>query len=87
MSSEEQFDGFYREILHRGKGIDNLFNSLFSFLRRSSDFFEQPEQGFVFIEKSFNAEKDKFLEKKRKEKSGLWKQSFHKPDLIIPNFL
>lgn len=73
MSSEEQFDGFYREILHRGKGIDNLFNSLFSFLRRNSDFFEQSEQGFVFIEKSFKAENERFLEKKRKEKERLEK--------------
>lgn len=69
MSSEDiQFDGFFREILQRGKGIDNLFNYLFSFLRRNSDFFEQSENGFSFIEKSFKMEKLKFDEKKRKEK-------------------
>jgi hypothetical protein len=45
-----------------------LFNNLFSFLRRNSDFFEQPESGFAFIEKSFKQEKLKFEEKKKKEK-------------------
>ena len=67
MSQEEQFDGYFREVLHRGKGIDNLFTSLFSFLRRQSDFFEQPDPGFKALTNSFNAQKDIFIEKKKKE--------------------
>ena len=63
MSSEDiQFDGFFREILQRGRGIDNLF------LRRNSYFFEQPDSGFSFNEKSFKQEKLKNEEKKKKEK-------------------
>jgi len=68
MSEDTQFDGLYREILQRGKGIDNLFNSLFSFFSRNSDFFEQPEQGFAVIESSFKKEKEKFQLKKEKER-------------------
>lgn len=68
MSEDTQFDGLYREILQRGKGIDNLFNSLFSFFARNSDFFEQPEQGFAIVESSFKREKEKFQLKKEKER-------------------
>lgn len=68
MSEDTQFDGLYREILQRGRGIENLFNSLFSFFSRNSDFFEQPEQGFAVIEGSFKREKEKFQMKKEKER-------------------
>lgn len=67
MSQDEQFDAFFREILHRGKGIDNLFTSLFSFLRRQSDFYEQADMGFKSISASFENQKNIYLEKKIKE--------------------
>lgn len=67
MSTDEQFDGFYREILQRGQGIENMFISAFSFLRRQSDFFEHSDQGFEFVKKAFERERAKYQEKKRKE--------------------
>lgn len=78
MAADEQFDGYFREILQRGRGIENLFVALFSFLRRSSDYFEQPGEGFSVIEKCFKAEQAKFDEKKRKEKEKAEKEKARK---------
>lgn len=81
MAADEQFDGYFREVLQRGRGIENLFVSLFSFLRRSSDYFEQPSEGFSVIEKCFKAEQSKFEEKKRKEKEKADKEKARKEAL------
>jgi hypothetical protein len=69
MSSEEaQFDSMYLQILQMGKGIDPLFTSLFSCLRRKTDFFQNPDQAFSIIEKSFKVAKLKFEQDQQKEK-------------------
>ena len=37
---EEAFDLLFNQVLQQGRGIDNMFNHLFSFFRRKSDFFQ-----------------------------------------------
>lgn len=39
MEDSEQFDGLYMTILQKGQGINNFFESLFSFMYRKTDFF------------------------------------------------
>jgi len=37
--NDEKFDGMYMQIAQQARGIDPLLNSMFSFLRRKTDFF------------------------------------------------
>ena len=39
MDDPEQFDGLYMQILQKGQGINNFFDSMFGFFYRKSDFF------------------------------------------------
>jgi hypothetical protein len=45
MGSEDRFDGMYLSLTQQCGGINPLFESLFSFLRRKTDFFtESPDR-------------------------------------------
>lgn len=68
MSLEEQFDMLYLQILQQGKGIEPLFQSLFSCLRRRTDFYKQPDSGFTSCENAFKIQKQKYEEDQLKEK-------------------
>lgn len=69
MDSEEiNFDALYNQILQQGRGIDPLFNSLFSFLRRRTDFYKNSDAGFTSIEKHFKLHKLKFDQEQEKER-------------------
>jgi hypothetical protein len=41
MSIEEEtrFDGLFTSAIQNSRGIDNFFDSMFSFMRRKTDFF------------------------------------------------
>jgi hypothetical protein len=39
MEDSDQFDGLYMTILQKGQGIQNFFDSLFSFMSRKTDYF------------------------------------------------
>lgn len=49
MSDDERFDGLYLNVAQTTKGIEPLLDTVFSFLRRKTDFFNGPdgEQGAV----------------------------------------
>jgi hypothetical protein len=68
MGEEQTFDALYVQILQQGRGIEPLFHSLFSFMRRKTDFFANADQGFLECEKAFRAHKMKFEQDKQKEK-------------------
>jgi hypothetical protein len=69
MSDDQQFDMLFTQVLQQGKGIEPLFQSLFSFLRRKTDFFKQAEDGFSLCEKAFKVQKLKFELDEEKEKA------------------
>lgn len=68
MSDDPQFDMLYMQILQQGKGIEPMFNSLFSLLRRKSDFYKNPDAGFDLCQRAFKQHKLKFEEDELKEK-------------------
>jgi hypothetical protein len=39
---DDRFDGLYLNVAHQARGIDNLLDTVFSFLRRKTDFFAGP---------------------------------------------
>lgn len=78
MSEDQQFDMLYLQILQQGKGIEPLFNSLFSCLRRKTDFFKLPDQGFASCEKAFKQQRAKHDELIQKEKEKREKEELKK---------
>lgn len=49
MEDSEQFDGLYMTILQKGQGIQNFFDSLFSFMYRKTDYFADESKKFNLI--------------------------------------
>lgn len=68
MENEQTFDLLYTQILQQGRGIEPLFHSLFSFMRRKTDFYKNSEQGYSYCEKAYKANKLKFEQDEEKEK-------------------
>jgi len=67
--SEEQFDGLFYNILQNSKGIDNFFDSMFSFFRRKTDFYLNPEESKNKIQEKYEKHRAKFqADKDREEK-------------------
>jgi hypothetical protein len=48
MEDSEQFDGLYMTILQKGQGINNFFESLFSFMYRKTDFFADESKIYTY---------------------------------------
>lgn len=69
MSEDQQFDMLFTQVLQQGKGIEPLFQTLFSFFRRKTDFFKQADDGFALCEKAFKVQKLKFEQDEEKEKA------------------
>lgn len=46
--TEEQFDGYFVNVLQQAKGIDNFFDCMFSFFRRKTDFFSNAGKRFCY---------------------------------------
>jgi hypothetical protein len=44
-TTDERFDGLYATIAAQTQGIEPLLDSMFSFLRRKTDFFNGPSNG------------------------------------------
>ena len=69
MSEDQQFDMLFTQVLQQGKGIEPLFQSLFSFFRRKTDFFKQADDGFALCEKAYKVQKLKYEQDEEKEKA------------------
>jgi hypothetical protein len=78
MDQQDVFDSLYMQILQQGRGIDPLFNSLFSFMRRKSDFYKQSDAALEGLLKAFNTHKQKFQEDELKEKQKKQKLELQK---------
>ena len=46
-TNDDRFDGLFLQIAHQTQGIEPLLDTLFSFLRRKSDFFSPPGGGDI----------------------------------------
>jgi len=80
--SEEQFDGLFYNILQNAKGIDNFFECMFSFFRRKTDLYMNPDTSIQKIQERFNNHKKRWQEnKEREEKRKLKEDQMKREDI------
>jgi hypothetical protein len=75
MSGDERFDALLMNIAQTQRGIEPLLDSVFSFLRRKTDFFSGAEQALVEAtvlqsvrKQAALVEKDRYLKRQEEEK-------------------
>ena len=67
MADEDtRFDGLFISALQNSKGIDNFFDSMFSFMRRKTDFFSQDEDSKKVVLKQIDKHLKLFNEDKKR---------------------
>ena len=75
-TNDDRFDGLFLQIAHQTQGIEPLLDTLFSFLRRKSDFFSPPggenvekgsEAAIAKVNEVVKKHADIYLQGKRKE--------------------
>ena len=67
MADEDtRFDGLFVSALQNSKGIDNFFDSMFSFMRRKTDFFSQDEDSKKVVLKQIEKHLKLFNEDKKR---------------------
>jgi len=76
-TSDEKFDGLYMNVAQSARGIEPLLDTLFSFLRRKTDFFSGPpgsdgdttESAIAKVNDVLNKHRDIFLKEKEKNQA------------------
>ena len=86
-TNDPKFDNLYLQIASQARGIDPLLDTLFSFLRRKSDFFgDDTESGVQRAREKVNEVLEKhvklFLEEKRRENEKKQKTEKNKKEAI-----
>jgi|TARA_B110000305_G_C19290263_1_gene563831 hypothetical protein len=67
MADEDtRFDGLFISALQNSKGIDGFFDSMFSFMRRKTDFFSQDEDSKKVVLKWIDKHLKLFNEDKKR---------------------
>eukprot|EP00573_Skeletonema_grethae_P010987 CAMPEP_0201695414 /NCGR_PEP_ID=MMETSP0578-20130828/7373_1 /ASSEMBLY_ACC=CAM_ASM_000663 /TAXON_ID=267565 /ORGANISM="Skeletonema grethea, Strain CCMP 1804" /LENGTH=366 /DNA_ID=CAMNT_0048181259 /DNA_START=29 /DNA_END=1129 /DNA_ORIENTATION=+ len=71
-TNDDRFDGLFLQIAHQTQGIEPLLDTLFSFLRRKSDFFTPPaggdaEAAIAKVNEVVRKHADIYLKDKRRE--------------------
>jgi flagellar biosynthesis GTPase FlhF len=78
MEDPEQFDGLFMTALQKGQGIQNFFDSFFGFLYRKTDFFEDKNRSWEYVDTNYKRYLKKFEEKKEKEEKRKRKEEEEK---------
>ncbi|CAI2376241.1 unnamed protein product [Moneuplotes crassus] len=82
------FDNILGNILQKVKEIDNLWDHLFSFMRRNTDFFDSPEEAKSCIFEQFDKHLQKFQSNIKKEHLASVKTEENKLQIVssvLPN--
>lgn len=67
MAADDKFDGLFMTAVQQSQGIDNLFQNLFSFMRRRTDFFSDPAKSQKIVEEAFQRNLNEWQMAKAKE--------------------
>jgi hypothetical protein len=51
--ADERFDGLFMSAIQQAQGIENFYDSMFSFMRRKTDFFSSEESSFNTVKNNF----------------------------------
>ena len=78
MSKEAQFDGLFMTAIQQSQGIENFFTSLFSFMRRKTDFFTFEEKSKQIILGALEDQLKIYNEDKQREAALKQKQELEK---------
>ena len=78
MSKEAQFDGLFMTAIQQSQGIENFFTSLFSFMRRKTDFFTFEEKSKQIIMGALEDQLKIYTEDKQREAALKQKQELEK---------
>ena len=70
--ADERFDGLFMSAIQQAQGIENFYDSMFSFMRRKTDFFSNEQSSFQTVANNF--EKHKKLYKEDTKRQELIKQ-------------
>jgi len=73
MANIEMFDGVLMNIVQKAEGIEGFYESIFSFMRRKTDFYCSPDKGKEIVMGMFNRnlqlfQEDKFRQEQIKKK-------------------
>lgn len=67
MESAEMFDGILMNIVQKAEGIEGFYDTVFSFMRRKTDFYMNPAKGKSVVNEAFDKNAQLFEEDKRRQ--------------------
>ena len=65
--AEERFDGLFMSAIQQANGIDNFYDSMFSFMRRKTDFFSSEDSSFKTVANNFEKHKKLYREDTKRQ--------------------
>ena len=65
--ADERFDGLFMSAIQQAQGIENFYDSMFSFMRRKTDFFSNETSSFQTVANNFEKHKKLYSEDTKRQ--------------------
>ena len=80
--ADERFDGLFMSAIQQAQGIENFYDSMFSFMRRKTDFFSNEDSSFNTVKTNFEKHQKLYKEDTKRQELIKKKQDEEKAKVL-----